>query len=116
MSVADAWKDTTAPFGPSAGLVMSSGTVRSGGVSVLTVTVPPPLPTLPLLSVASQVTGVSPSGKTDPDPGVQVSATGPSTASVAVAAYVTAAPSGPVASAGVGVVNVIEGGAVSGTP
>ena len=50
-------------------------------------------------SVALQETVVSPSGKIAPDAGVQSGAIGPSTTSVAVAANVTTAPAGPIASA-----------------
>src|SRR5688572_389292 len=59
-----------------------------GGVSVvpgvfsLTWTVNVLLPVLPCESVAVQVTVVSPSGKRNPEPGVQEATPGPSTASV----------------------------------
>lgn len=42
-------------------------------------------PVLPALSVAVQVTVVVPSGKSEPEAGVQLTGSGPSTASVAVA-------------------------------
>src|SRR5206468_12549906 len=75
---------------------MSSGTVTTGAVVSTTVTVKVADPVLSLLSVAEQVTVVTPSGKVLPDGGVQVAVIEPSTVSVAVAVNVTTAPSLPV--------------------
>ena len=47
--------------------------------------------------------------KVDPDAGVQLTGRAPSTESVAVAVYVTAAPVGPVASAVIGAGTVMYG-------
>src|SRR5919107_1717429 len=52
---------------------------------------------LPVLSVAVQDTCVTPRAKVLPEAGVQVAATVPSTASVAVGAYVATAPAADVA-------------------
>jgi hypothetical protein len=78
---------------------MSLGTVMLGSVVSETVTPKLALPVLPCVSVALQVTEVVPSAKVDPDDGVQVTSTEPSTLSLAEAEKVTVAPLGPVASA-----------------
>src|SRR5439155_15672030 len=62
------------------------------------------------MSVAVQVTVVSPSANVEPDVGAQVTGREPSTASVAVAVKVTGAPFGPVASATVGDVGTVTVG------
>src|SRR5206468_3669203 len=92
---------------------MSSGTVTTGAVVSTTVTVKVADPVLSLLSVAEQVTVVTPSGKVLPDGGVQVAVIEPSTASLAVAVNVTTAPAGPVASVTMLLGTVITGGIVS---
>ncbi len=97
-SVAVASNSGSAPAGRSASTSRSSGTSMTGPVVSTTVTVKVLSPVLPASSVAEQVTVFAPSGKVLPDPGEQVVATFPSTASVAVASYVVLAPPGPVAS------------------
>ncbi len=77
-----------------------------------TVTVKLPVDVLPAVSVAEQFTVVVPSGKIEPEGGEQVTGSVPSTTSVAVAAKVTAAPEGPVASAVMNVGKLKEGGVV----
>src|SRR3954454_8793588 len=62
-----------------------------------------------------QVTVVFPRGKIEPEGGSHVTITGPSTLSIAPAAKVTTAPSGPVASAVMSLGAVITGGVVSRT-
>jgi hypothetical protein len=64
-------------------------TVTEVGV---TVTLNDPDAELPALSVAEQSTVVVPTGKVEPEAGVQVTGTEPSTASVAEAVNVTTAP------------------------
>ena len=59
-----------------------------------TVTVKPPVAALPAGSVAEHDTAVSPTGKVDPDDGVQVTGTDPDTRSWAVASKLTTAPPG----------------------
>ena len=67
--------------------------MRSGGVVSCTVIVKVSVAVLPALSVAVHVTVVIPSGKVLPDGRLQVGVMGPSTASLAVAVYVTTASS-----------------------
>src|SRR5439155_4052702 len=86
----------------------------SGAVVSCTVTVKLPVPVLPCPSRAEQVTVLVPSGNVPPDGVLQLTATAPSTRSVAVAVYVTDAPFGPVASATPSV-SVSVGGVVSRT-
>src|SRR5215831_19468863 len=93
---------------------MFAGTVITGAVVSLTVTVNDAEATLPALSDAVHVTVVVPSGKVDPDAGVHVTGTTPSTSSSADAVYVTTAPAGLVASAVMFAGTVITGGIVSG--
>jgi len=57
----------------------------TGGVVSCTVTMKLPLDVLPALSVAEQVTTVTPRGNVEPDAGEQVTGSGPSTLSVALA-------------------------------
>jgi len=64
-------------------------------------------------SVAVHVTVAVPRMKVEPDAGVHVGVTDPTTRSVAVALYVTAAPPELVASAVIGAGTVITGGVVS---
>src|SRR5688572_2866982 len=78
---------------------MFAGSVNTGGVVSTTVTVNVPRPTLPAASLALQVTIVAPSANASPEAGPQLTATGPSTSSIAVARNVTTAPAGPTASA-----------------
>jgi len=85
LSVAVAPKVTMAPAGPVACAVMGFGTCNAGGVVSTTVTVKLPLAVLPAESVAEQVTVVVPRGKIDPDAREQVTGSGPSTLSVALA-------------------------------
>src|SRR5258708_6136732 len=84
-----------------------------GGVVSTTVMLKEPLATFPERSDAEQFTVVVPSGKTDPEGGVQTTGTGPSTASIAVAVKVTVAPLGPVASTTLSDGRVSTGGVVS---
>jgi uncharacterized protein YhbP (UPF0306 family) len=84
-SLADAVKLKTAPVGLLASTVAFAGTVTTGPVVSATVTVKDAAPLLPLVSVAVQVTVVAPSGNVDSLAGVQLTARGPSTRSVAVA-------------------------------
>src|SRR5258705_14022436 len=69
-----------------------------GGVVSTTTTWKEPVATLPDRSLAEQCTVVAPRAKTEPEAGTQVTATGPSMLSMAVATKVTVAPPGPVAS------------------
>src|SRR5215208_2051184 len=71
---------------------------------------------LPWTSTALQVTVVSPSGKVTPEAGEQLTATRPSTTSVADGSvYVTMAPAGEVASAVISVCVAITGPVLSTT-
>jgi hypothetical protein len=98
-SLAVALYVTIAPVAPVASTVALAGTVTTGRVVSVTVTVNDPVPVLPRVSLAVQVTVVAPSGNVAPLAGVQLTATTPSSVSVADALYVKAAPVGPVASA-----------------
>src|SRR5205814_4848313 len=89
LSDAEAVNITTAPLGLVASVVMSSGTSRSGGVVSPTVTLNEPVAVLPVESLAVHVTGVVPRSNVEPDGGVQVTGTGPSMTSTAVAVHVT---------------------------
>ncbi len=84
-----------------------------GGVVSTTPILNVPMATFPAASLAEQWTVVTPSGKTEPDGGVQTTGTGPSTLSIAVAVKVTVAPPGPVASTTLSAGNVSTGGIVS---
>src|SRR6266498_2270073 len=86
-----------------------------GGVVSTTVTVNEPCPVLPCASVALHCTVVVPSGNVEPLAGVHVTATLPSTMSVALAVYVTTAPLALVASAVMFAGSVSAGGVVSTT-
>src|SRR2546422_10637648 len=94
---------------------MSPGTVMCGGVVSRTVTANEDEPVFPWASVAVQSTRVVPSGNMDPDDGLQVAVTGPSTMSVAPTENGTVAPPGPVASAIISAGTVSAGGVVSTT-
>jgi hypothetical protein len=96
-----AGKVTTAPYDPVASSVRLAGTpVMAGGVVSTTTTLNGRLATLPLRSLAEQVTVVTPSGKVDPEAGRHDTATAPSKLSTAVTTYVIVAPAGLVASKG----------------
>src|SRR5256712_5398693 len=82
-SVADAVKVKTAPVALVASTVAFAGTVTTGPVVSVTVTVKVLVPTLAWLSVAVHVTVVAPNGKVAPLAGVQLVATLPSSVSVA---------------------------------
>jgi hypothetical protein len=71
-----------------------AGTVITGGVvsTRFTVTLKSALPVLPCESVAVQVTFVVPTGKVLPEDGLQLTGTGPSTLSFALAENVTLVP------------------------
>jgi len=94
---------------PLDGLVIDTvGTVVS-----CTFTVKLPSAVLPAASVAEQLTVVVVIPNVEPEAGVHVTGTAPSTLSVAVALYVTAAPDGPVASAVIAEGRVNTGAVVS---
>src|SRR6185437_4663441 len=74
---------------------MSAGTVIRGGVWSATMTWKVVEAEWPLGSLAEQVTSVDPIGNVEPEAGVQLTATTPATASVAVGfVYVTTVPPG----------------------
>src|SRR3989454_107598 len=98
VSVADAVKVNTAPVALVASTVAFAGTVTTGPVVSVTVTVKVLVPTLAWLSVAVHVTVVAPNWKVDPLAGVQLVATAPSSVSVAEAVKVNTAPAALVAS------------------
>jgi hypothetical protein len=88
---------TLAPPGPVASAVIGPGTETVGALKSTRVmaTVNVPVPVLPATSLALQVTVVVPRAKLVPEPGVQVTATDPSTLSFALgAAQVTTLPPG----------------------
>jgi hypothetical protein len=97
-SLADAVKLNAAPVVLVASTVAFAGTVTTGPVVSVTVTVKDAAPLLPLVSVAVHETVVGPSGNVDPLAGVQVTGRGPSTPSLADAVKLNAAPVAPVAS------------------
>jgi hypothetical protein len=97
-SAAEAANVTDAPAAPVASCVMSPGTVTTGGFVSTTVTGNVFELELPRVSVDEQVTLVLPRGKVDPDACEHDTVVAPSTTSEALAANVTAAPFGPVAS------------------
>src|SRR5262249_54917575 len=108
-------KLTTAPPGPAASAVTSGAAPMAGGVGSATFTVKLALAALPCASTAVQVTVVVPIGNGEPEGGLHVTVRGPSTESMAPTVKLTAAPSGPVASAVIGSGTVITGGVVSTT-
>jgi hypothetical protein len=95
-STAVATKVTTAA-GVVVSIVMSAGSVSTGAVVSVTVTMKLPDPVLPLVSVAEQVTVVLPTGNDEPLAGAHSGVIAPSTRSDALAANVTTVPA-PVAS------------------
>jgi len=115
VSIADAVKVARAPPGPVASRVMLAGTVTSGAVVSRTVTVNVAVATFPWASVAVQSTRVVPSENMNPDDGLQVAVTGPSTMSVAPTENGTVAPPEPVASAMMSAGTSSDGGVVSTT-
>src|SRR5581483_6762544 len=88
--------------------------VPLGAVVSWTVTVNAPLRELPWLSVALQLTVVVPTGKPDPEAGVQTTETEPSARSLADAVHVTVVV-GPVASTLIASGRASVGGVVSRT-
>src|SRR2546422_4472032 len=94
---------------------MAPGTVMCGGVVSRTVTANEDEPVFPWASLAVQPMRVVPSGNVDPEDGLQLAKTGPSTMSVAPTENVTAAPPGPVASETMSAGTVSAGGVVSTT-
>jgi len=79
-------KVTIAPEGPVASAWREGGMVRTGGVVSITITWNNPVTLFPWESKAEQTTFVvTKTGKVDPEVGEQVTATGPSTRSVAEA-------------------------------
>jgi hypothetical protein len=104
---------TTAPPEEVATAVMGLGTASTGGVMSTTVIANDPDAVLPDESVAVQVTSVTPTWNVLPDGGVQLTGTGPSTSSVAVAVKVPTAPPEEVATAVMGLGRASTGGVVS---
>src|SRR2546428_486065 len=105
-----------APIGPVASAIrLSAGTLIAGGVVSRTVTVKLALPVLAWASVAEQFTVVVPSAKVEPEAGLQLGVSGPSTMSAAEALNVTAAPAELVASVVMFAGTVTAGGVVSRT-
>jgi hypothetical protein len=98
MSTAEAAYVTGAPDGPVAATVIFAGTVTVGAVVSLTVTVNCAVPTLARESVAEQVTVEVPSENRLPEGERHVTATEPSTWSIADASNVAMVPVGPAAS------------------
>jgi hypothetical protein len=94
---------------------MLAGTVIAGAVVSTTVMVNERDALLPAPSVAVQLTEVDPRANVVPEAGEQTGVTEPLTMSVAVAANVTAAPAGPVASAVMADGTVSAGAVVSTT-
>ena len=83
-STALAWYRTEAPPGPVASIATGPGSPRAGGTVSTTVTENITAQRLPCASMAAQVTLVVPMGTTAPLAGEQLTATLPSTTSVAV--------------------------------
>ena len=104
---------TTRPAELVASNVILAGSESVGAVVSLTVMVKDPDPVLLAASVAEQFTVVVVIPNVEPEAGMHVTGTVPSTLSVAVAVYVTTAPDGPVASAVIGEGSVNTGGVVS---
>ena len=112
-SVDDALKVTAAPDALVASAVMFAGSESVGAVVSRTVTVNEPLAVLLCASVALHCTVVVPIAKVEPERGLQVTGTGPSTSSLADAEYVTVAPAAEVASAVMFAGSVRTGGVLS---
>jgi hypothetical protein len=92
--------DEAIPEADVAATMIGAGAFTDGGAVSRTTTVPADVAVCPALSVAVHVTAVAPRAKVEPDVGVQVTGTGPSTASTAGGtANVTGVPPGPTASA-----------------
>src|SRR3989442_12360418 len=91
-SVAEAVNVYVAPLVRVASTVAFAGTVMTGPVASVTVTVNDAVPRLPCTSVAGQLTVAGPTGKADQLAGEQVVAIGPSRRSVADAVKVKGAP------------------------
>ena len=114
-SAADAVKLKVAPDALVASTVAFAGTVITGAVVSRTSTVKDVLPTFAWLSVALHATVVVPAGNVAPLADVQLTATLPSTRSIAEAVNVNGAPAGPVASIVALAGTVIAGAVVSRT-
>jgi len=112
-SFAEAVKLTGAPEAFNASTVMLAGNVNTGGIVSTTVTVKLPFAVLLWESVDEQFTVVVPKGNNEPEAGEQVTATGPSTASLAEAVKLTGAPEAPTASTIILEGSVNTGGVVS---
>ena len=97
-SVAVAVNVATLPDALIASKVILAGSVSVGAVVSLTVTVKDADPVLPAASVAEQFTVLVVIGNVEPEAGVHVTGTGPSTLSVAVTVNVTTLPDAEVAS------------------
>jgi hypothetical protein len=83
-SVAEAENVTTAPVGPvAAAVIAEDGIVTTGATVSATVTLNPPVATLPAASWAEQLTGEVPIGNADPEGGVHETATAPLMSSTA---------------------------------
>src|SRR5690349_17169960 len=104
---------TKAPPGPVASTMIGAGAVIVGGVVSCTVTVKELDAWLPAASCAVTLTVVVPRWNVEPDAGLAVVGTAPSTLSVAEVVKVTTAPPGPVASGVMLTGTVITGGVVS---
>jgi hypothetical protein len=105
----------TAPVALVASTLAFAGTLTTGPVVSVTVTVNEAAPLLPRVSVAVHVTVVTPRGNAAPLAGVQLTATLPSIPSFAVAVYVKGAPVAPVASTVAWAGTVTTGPVVSAT-
>jgi hypothetical protein len=96
LSLALAEKVTLVPDGSGVFTLKLAGTVTTGAVwsTRFTVTLKLALPVFPCESVAVQVTFVVPTGKVLPEDGLQLTGSGPSALSVALAENVTVVPPG----------------------
>ena len=92
---------------------MADGRFNVGGDLSATFTLKEAEPVLPALSVAEQDTTVEPTAKVEPEAGLQVGTTAPSTASNAETLNVTAAPPGPAAPMVMSAGTVTTGGVLS---
>ena len=98
-SCAEAWNEATAPAADVASSSSAEGSVSSGAVVSRTETVKLDCTAFACASVAEHATAVSPSANVEPEAGVQLAASDPSTRSDAIGAKVTDAPLAEVASA-----------------
>ncbi len=112
-SLAVATNVTGAPAALVASAVAVVGAEMTGGVVSRTVTVNELWAALPAASLALRCTVVTPSGNVLPEAGLAVTATAPSTLSLAVAVKLTTAPDGLVASTVMLAGVAITGGVVS---